>query len=129
MSKKKNRIETACEAKNIDFFLPSDTNFCEKRGTKALVNAPSAKRLRNRLGNLNETKKASEAIPAPKKLAKTISLTNPVMRLMSVNPPKVAIDLNNDIFIPFFVSFSFNLHKKTSFAKCKKNFYTIKKKT
>ena len=97
INKKKTKTDIACEAKNRDFFLPSDTNFCENNGTKALVNAPSANRLLNKLGNLNDTKKASETIPAPKRLAKNISRTKPVMRLIKVKPPKVTIDLNSDI--------------------------------
>ena len=55
------------EAKNTDFFLPSLTNFCENNGTNALVNAPSANKLRNKFGSLKATTKASDITPAPMK--------------------------------------------------------------
>jgi hypothetical protein len=80
-----------------DLSLPLATNFEEKSGTKAEVNAPSANKLRNKFGSLKETKKASETMPAPKKLAIIISRTKPVKRLIIVKPPKVAIDLTKDI--------------------------------
>ena len=53
-------------------------------GNKAEVNAPSAVILRNKLGNLKAIKKISETIPAPKKDAINISLTNPDIRLKKV---------------------------------------------
>ena len=84
-------------ANSIDFSLPADTNFDENRGTKAEVKAPSANKLRNKLGSLNDTRKASDTAPAPKKLAIIISRINPVIRLIIVKPPKVAIDFMNDI--------------------------------
>ena len=68
-------------------------------GTNADVKAPSANRLRNRLGSLKATKNASETIPAPRKFANTISRKKPVMRETKVNPPKVAIDLNKLILL------------------------------
>ena len=79
--------------------FPSLTNFYETMGTNAEVKAPSANRLRNKLGSLNATKKASAIMPAPKKLAKIMSRIKPVILLTIVKPPKVAIDLNKDIFI------------------------------
>ena len=85
------------EAKTEAESSPSETIFWERIGTKAEVKAPSAKRLRNRLGSLKATKNASAIMPAPKNLAKTMSRMKPVMRLSSVNPPKVATDLNSDI--------------------------------
>ena len=85
--------------------MPSDTSFCENNGTNALVNAPSANRLRNKFGSLNATTNASEIAPAPKKFAKTISRRKPVILLTNVNPPKVATDLNNDIMLPYFFIF------------------------
>ena len=91
--------KTAC-------FLSSQTNFCDNMGTKAVVKAPSAKSERNKFGNLNATKKASDTRPAPKKLAKTMSRKKPVMRDNKVNPPKVAIDLNKFILDIFFVVIS-----------------------
>ena len=90
----------AWEAKRMDSSRPSVTSLWDNMGTKAVVKAPSANRLRNRFGSLKATKKASDTAPAPRKLARIISRANPVMRLTSVNPPKVAIDLNKDIFFP-----------------------------
>ena len=58
--------EIAPTANFIACALPPPTSFCEKIGTKALVKAPSANRLRNRFGNLKATKKASETAPAPR---------------------------------------------------------------
>ena len=103
----------AFEAKNKDFFLPSLTSFCEKSGTNALVKAPSANKLLNKLGSLNDTKKASDNKPAPKKFANSISRTNPVIRLINVKPPNVAIDLNNDISnFPHTLNFIFIFNMK-----------------
>ena len=93
------KTEMACEANLTALSLPSPANFCETIGTNAEVNAPSANRLRNKLGNLKATKKASATMPAPKKRAKTMSRMNPVMRLKSVKLPKVAMDLNKDILV------------------------------
>ncbi len=99
IARMKKRIEMAREAKKVDFSLPSSTILCESIGTKEVLKAPSAKRLLNKFGSLNDTKKASESIPAPRYLAMTTSRMNPAKRLMSVMLPKVAIDLNKDIFI------------------------------
>ena len=49
------------------------------------VIAPSAVILLNKFGNLDEIKKISDAIPAPKKNAKKISLMKPVILLKIVN--------------------------------------------
>ena len=95
--KKKVNNEIAFAANSTDLSRPEATSLEENRGTNADVKAPSAKRLRNKFGNLNATRKASETIPAPRKLAITMSLKKPVMRLTMVNPPNVAIDLINDI--------------------------------
>ena len=54
-------------------------------GKNEEVIAPSAVILLNKFGNLDEIKKMSDAIPAPKKNAKTISLINPVILLKIVN--------------------------------------------
>ena len=89
--------EIAREANCIESFLPRVTSFDENNGTNADVNAPSAKRLLNRLGSLNDTRKASETEPAPKKFAIIISRINPVIRLIIVKPPNVAIDFIKDI--------------------------------
>ena len=51
-----------------------------KIGTNACENAPSAKIRRNKLGNLNATKKASVAMPAPNARAIIASRTKPNMR-------------------------------------------------
>jgi hypothetical protein len=91
------KSEIADEANFIESSLPDETNFEENNGTKADVKAPSAKRLRNRLGSLKDTKKASDTAPAPRKFAIIISRINPVIRLTIVNPPKVAIDFTKDI--------------------------------
>lgn len=89
--------DTAFAANRIDSSFPEDTNFEENNGTNAAVKAPSAKRLLKRFGNLNDTRNASDIFPAPKKLAISISRINPVMRLIIVKPPKVAMDLIKDI--------------------------------
>ena len=49
-----------------------------------MVKEPSPTNLLHRLGIRKATKKASAAMPAPKKLAMTISLTNPRIRLRRV---------------------------------------------
>lgn len=96
MRKKVNK-DIALAANSTDLSRPEATSFDEKSGTKADVKAPSANRLRNKLGNLNDTKKASETVPAPKKVAMTISRKKPVMRLIMVKLLKVAIDLMKDM--------------------------------
>lgn len=100
IARKKASTQIAREANSIACSFPSDTNFPDNIGTNAAVKAPSANKLRNKLGSLNETKKASETNPAPKKLAITISRTKPVHLLIRVNPPNVVIDFSNDIFVP-----------------------------
>ena len=91
------RSEIALDANFMESSFPDETNFDENNGTNADVNAPSAKRLLNRFGSLNDTKKASDTVPAPRKFAIIISRINPVIRLTIVNPPKVAIDFTKDI--------------------------------
>jgi hypothetical protein len=54
---------------------------------KEMVMDPSPTNLLQRFGSRKATKKASAAIPAPKKFAMTISLTNPRIRLRSVPVP------------------------------------------
>ena len=100
---KKQSADIALAAKRMACFLSSHTSFCDNIGTKAVVKAPSAKSERNKFGSLNATKKASEANPAPRKLARIISRKNPVIRERRVKPPKVAIDLNKFIFCHRFV--------------------------
>ena len=97
--RKKVSKEIALAANSTDLSRPEATSFEENRGTNADVKAPSANRLRNKFGNLKATKKASDTMPAPRKLAITISRKKPVKRLTMVNPPNVAIDLINDICV------------------------------
>jgi hypothetical protein len=54
---------------------------------KEMVNDPSPTKRLQRLGILKATKKASAAIPVPKKLAITISLKKPRIRLSKVPVP------------------------------------------
>jgi hypothetical protein len=58
-----------------------------KTGTMDMTREPSAKNLRNILGIRNATMKASVIIPAPKNLATTISLKNPMILLRNVANP------------------------------------------
>jgi hypothetical protein len=61
----------------------------ENIGTKAVLNAPSAKKRRNMLGSEKATRKASATGPAPMKAAIRMSRTKPRMRLSSVQKPTV----------------------------------------
>jgi hypothetical protein len=54
---------------------------------KEMVKDPSPTKRLQRLGILKATKKASAAIPVPKKLAMTISLKKPRIRLSKVPIP------------------------------------------
>ena len=65
-----------------DFFWCKSLEYIGKNDD---VIAPSAVILLNKFGNLDDTKKISDAIPAPKKNAKTISLIKPVILLRIVN--------------------------------------------
>jgi hypothetical protein len=56
-------------------------------GMKEMVKDPSPTKRLHRLGILKATKKASAAIPVPKKLAMTISLKKPRIRLRKVPIP------------------------------------------
>ena len=67
MIKRAVRREMDFAANSIDLSFPLATSFEENNGTNADVKAPSAKRLLNKLGNLNDTKNASDILPAPKK--------------------------------------------------------------
>ena len=97
--------DMAEEAKRIESFLPKLTNLDENKGTKAEVNAPSANKLLNKLGSLNDTKKASDMVPAPKTFAIIISRIKPVIRLIIVKPPNVAIDFIKDICFPYLITY------------------------
>ena len=90
-----------------NFCAFSDLSWCkslEYIGKNEEVIAPSAVILLNKLGNLDEIKNISDAIPAPKKNAKTISLKNPVILLKIVNK---ALTLKPFIknFIIFFLTY------------------------
>lgn len=61
--------------------------YCVKTGIKAMVREPSAKRRLSKLGMRNATKKASATMPAPKKLAITMSRMRPKLRLRKVKNP------------------------------------------
>ena len=65
---------------------PSLVRYSVNIGTNAMVRDPSAKSLLSKFGILKATKKASEAIPAPKNPAMTTSLTKPKIRLNRVAP-------------------------------------------
>jgi len=58
-----------------------------KTGTMDITREPSARNLLSILGIRKATKKASVIIPAPKALATTISLKNPIILLRSVAKP------------------------------------------
>ena len=90
--------DMALEANFMDASFPDVMSLDEKRGTKAEVKAPSANKLLNKFGSLNDTRKASDRVPAPRKLAIIISRIKPVIRLIIVKPPNVAIDFAKDIF-------------------------------
>jgi hypothetical protein len=60
-----------------------------KTGIKEIVNEPSAKRRRKRLGIVKAIKKASAASPAPKNQATTTSRMNPRIRLSRVAVPTI----------------------------------------
>jgi len=75
----------AAQAKALETAArPSFATLPAKSGTKAALKAPSAKRLRNILGNLSATKKASETGLAPRNAATSISRTKPKTRLTMV---------------------------------------------
>src|ERR1044072_3939603 len=65
---------------------PPSATFLLNIGMKAAENAPSANKARNMLGRRKETKKASEAKPAPTKLACSVSRTRARTRLTRVRP-------------------------------------------
>ena len=67
----------------------SFSSFLENIGTKAVLNAPSAKKRRNMLGRAKATRNASATGPAPRRAAIRISRPKPNTRLASVHPPTV----------------------------------------
>ena len=78
-------------------------------GKNEEVIAPSAVILLNKFGNLDEIKKISDVIPAPKKNAKTISLINPVILLKIVNKALTLKPFIKNFIIFFFLLFNFGL--------------------
>ncbi len=71
-------------AKRFAAARPCSAMVPAKSGTKAALKAPSAKRLRNRLGSRSATKNASATGPAPRKFAVRTSRTKPITRLTRV---------------------------------------------
>ena len=87
-------------AENFCAFL--DLLWCkslEYIGKNEEVIAPSAVILLNKFGNLDEIKKISDTIPAPKKKANTISRIKPVILLKIVNKALILNPLIKKIFI------------------------------
>src|SRR5262245_33525505 len=68
----------------------------EKVVTKAAERAPSAKRSRSRLGTRKAMMNASIAKPAPKKVAKTCSRTNPKILLPITAMPTIPAERATD---------------------------------
>jgi hypothetical protein len=77
------RVKTTL-ARSKASFLVFVVRVSVKIGINAMVREPSAKRRLNKLGIRRATKKASAAMPEPKRLAITISLTKPRIRLRKV---------------------------------------------
>src|SRR5215213_3863040 len=79
---------------------PSASRCLAKSGTKAELNAPSAKSERKRLGKRKATTKACATRPVPTTLAIKMSRKKPKTRLMSVIEPTVAAERNSDMEHP-----------------------------
>ena len=75
---------SASSAKRRAAGRPSVAIAAANSGTKAALKAPSANRLRNRLGSRWATKKASVTGPAPRNAAVSTSRTKPSTRLINV---------------------------------------------
>ena len=75
INKNESSNENIIEKNSSDFFLPNFDWIPDTTGINAELSEPSAKSLRKRLGNLNETKNASDISPAPRKRATNKSLT------------------------------------------------------
>ena len=75
INKNESSNENIVEKNSSDFFLPNFDCIPDTTGINAELSDPSAKSLRKRLGNLNETKNASDISPAPRKRAINKSLT------------------------------------------------------
>ncbi|OPY16002.1 MAG: hypothetical protein A4E74_02058 [Syntrophus sp. PtaB.Bin075] len=85
MERRVRAILASSRALSLDLFL----RYSVKTGINATVREPSPKSRLSRLGIRKATKKASVAIPAPKKAATTISLINPKIRLSIVASPTI----------------------------------------
>ena len=92
-------------------FFPCSIKCSLNKGINEALNAPSAKRRRNKLGILNAMKNASAIGPDPKKLAIQISLAKPRIRLRLVNALTVKIERKKTIPRPM----------ETTLAKCNPN--------
>src|SRR5690606_14560919 len=66
-------------------------------GTKAELKAPSANSRRNRFGNRNATRNASDTAPVPSAAAMNMSRMKPSARLDAVAPPTVTKLRSSDI--------------------------------
>src|SRR6056297_2208619 len=80
---------------------PARASSPENTGMKAALNAPSAKRRRNRFGRRSATKKASATGPAPSTAAISRSRTKPRIRLAMVYPPTVATERSSMALLHF----------------------------
>ena len=76
------------------FCLLSSYKTPENIGTKAELNAPSAKILLNKFGILNAIKKQSENFPAPRYFATNKSRKRPLTLLIKVINPTTIVFLN-----------------------------------
>ena len=108
MNKNESSSENIVEKNSSDFLLPNFDWIPDTTGINAELSDPSAKSLRKRLGNLNETKKASDINPAPRKRAINKSLTKPKILLTRVSELMIETILKN-IFLfydkKFLISF------------------------
>ena len=86
-----NNAANACSAKARAACGPSVSKRPANKGTKAMLKAPSANRLRNRLGSRKATKKTSASGQAPSAAAISMSRIKPRTLLTMVMPPMVAI--------------------------------------
>src|SRR5579884_2833080 len=92
-----NSTAKASSAKSRAACLPLSAKAPAASGTKAALNAPSANRLRNRLGRRWATKNASATGPAPRIAAVNTSRMKPKTRLNRVNEPTVAAERKSAI--------------------------------
>lgn len=76
----------------------STCSFSTKMGTKAELNAPSAKILRKKFGNLKAAKNTSDKMLTPRNLAIRTSRMNPRIRESEIKKEMTKTDLNMVIF-------------------------------